>query len=124
MMEQSRQFGSQQGLAGTAQAIDASRALGTLGVQQQNVDMARLSAQAGVGEQQRQREQAYLDEQYADFLRQRDYPMERLGQYSNLLRGIPVGLNSTATTYAQAPSALSQVAGAGLGAASIYKMAT
>ena len=124
MMEQSRQFGGTQGLAGTAQAIDASRALGTLGVQQQNADMARLSAQAGVGEQQRQREQAYLDEQYADFLRQRDYPMERLGQYSNLLRGIPVGLNSTATTYAQAPSALSQVAGAGLGAASIYKMAT
>jgi hypothetical protein len=60
---------------------------------------------------------------YADFLRQRDYPMEQLGYYSNILRGLPVGLGSTATTYGQPPSVASQVAGLGLGSLGMYNMA-
>jgi hypothetical protein len=42
--------------------------------------------------------------------------MERLGQFSNILRGLPVGLNTTNTTYAQPPSMSSQLLGGGLGA--------
>jgi len=48
--------------------------------------------------------------------------MEQLGYFSNLMRGIPVGLGSTATTYAQPPSMVSQIGGlgiAGLGMANL-----
>jgi hypothetical protein len=63
-----------------------------------------------------------MDMSYADFLRQRDYPMEQLGYYSNLLRGMPVDLNSSKTSYAQPPSVASQLGGIGLGAASLAQM--
>jgi hypothetical protein len=48
--------------------------------------------------------------------------MERLGYLSNMLRGVPIGLSSTQTTYAQQPSVAAQIGGAGLGAASMYNM--
>lgn len=121
--EQSRQFGSQQGLAGLAQAGQMGQLLGQLGETQQQMDLSRLQAQSAVGEQQQKLNQQYLDTAYADFLRQRDYPMEQLGYYSNLMRGIPVGLGSTATTYAQPPSMTAQIGGLGLGALGLYNMA-
>jgi hypothetical protein len=116
MAEQSRQFGSEVGLRGAGQAIQAGQTLGQLGSAQQQADIQRLAAQEAVGSQQRALEQQVLDQRYADFLRQRDYPMEQLGYYSNLLRGLPMQMGSTTTTYAQPPSMLSQVGGLGLGA--------
>lgn len=114
--EQSRQFGASQGLAGLQAAGQMGQTLGNLGQYQQQSDLQRLQAQSAAAGEQRGLQQQYLDQAYADFLRQRDYPMETLGQYSNLLRGIPVGLNSTQTSYAPPPSMTSQVLGTGLGA--------
>jgi hypothetical protein len=122
LAEQSRQFGSQQGLAGNAQAIEAGRTLGNLGLTQQQADMQRLGLQGASADQYQQMRQRQYDTAYSDFLRQRDYPMELLGQYSNLLRGIPVGLNTTGTTYAPPPSMLAQMGGVGLGAASLARL--
>ena len=122
LAEQSRQFGSQQALAGNAQALEAGRTLGNLGLTQQQADMQRLGMQGASADQYQQQRQRQYDTAYADFLRQRDYPMEQLGQYSNLLRGIPVGLNTTGTTYAPPPSMASQVIGTGLGAASLARL--
>jgi hypothetical protein len=122
LAEQSRQFGSQQGLAGNAQALEAGRTLGNLGLTQQQADMQRLGMQGASADQYQQQRQRQYDTAYSDFLRQRDYPMELLGQYSNLLRGIPVGLNTTGTTYAPPPSMASQVIGTGLGAASLARL--
>jgi len=114
MAEQSRQFGSDVGLRGAGQAIQAGQTLGQLGAAQQQSDLQRLAAQESVGSQQRALEQQVLDQRYADFLRQRDYPMEQLGYYSSLLRGLPMQMGSTQTTYAAPPSLVSQVAGLGL----------
>jgi hypothetical protein len=122
LAEQSRQFGSQQALAGNAQALEAGRTLGNLGLTQQQADMQRLGLQGASADQYQQQRQRQYDTAYNDFLRQRDYPMELLGQYSNLLRGIPVGLNTTGTTYAPPPSMLAQVGGVGLGAASLARL--
>lgn len=116
MGEQSRQFGAQQGLAGLELAGQMGQTLGNLGQFQQNANLQRLSAQGQAAAEQRNLQQQYLDQAYADFLRQRDFPMEMLGQYSNLLRGLPMQLNSTQTTYAPPPSMASQVLGTGLGA--------
>ena len=114
--EQSRQFGAQQGLAGLQAAGQMGQTLGNLGQYQQQANLQRLQAQSAAASEQRGFQQQLLDQAYADFLRQRDYPVEVLGQFSNLLRGIPVGLNTTQTTYAPPPSMASQVLGTGLGA--------
>ena len=58
--------------------------------------------------------QKKYDMAYADFLRQRDYPKEQLGFYSNIVRGLPQQMGSTALTYAQQPSVGSQLFGAGV----------
>ena len=96
--------------------------LGNLGQLQQNMDLSRLGAQAQTAGEYRTLAQQQADQKYNDFLRQRDEPVERLGYFSNILRGLPVGLNSTQTTYGQSPSALGQVAGAGVGALGAYNM--
>jgi hypothetical protein len=118
--EQSRQFGAQQGLAGLQAAGQMGQTLGNLGQYQQQADLQRLQAQAASAAEQQAMQQRYLDTDYAEFLRQRDFPMERLGQYSNLLRGIPVGLNTTNTAYATPPSFASQALGAGLAGLGAY----
>jgi hypothetical protein len=80
---------------------------------EQAANLQRIQAQAAAGAEQREYQQQLLDNQYADFLRQRDYPMEQLSYFSSLLRGIPVQMGSTQTSYAPPPSMVSQLAGAG-----------
>ena len=122
MGEQSRQFGASLGLQGLQQGLAGAQTLGGLGAAQQESQLRRLQAQGAVGAEQRGYQQQLLDQAYADFLRQRDYPMEQLGYFSNLMRGIPVGLSSTQTTYAAPPSAASQLTGAGLSALGLSRL--
>ena len=122
MAEQSRQYGAGLGLQGAEAATRAGATLGQLGTAEQAADLERLKAQAAVGAEQRALAQQRMDMAYADFLRQRDYPMEQLGYFSNLLRGIPIALGSTQTTYAQPPSIASQVGGLGLAGLGLSRM--
>jgi hypothetical protein len=46
--------------------------------------------------------------------------MEQLGQFSSLLRGLPMQLNSTQTAYATPPSFASQALGTGLAGLGAY----
>jgi hypothetical protein len=121
LSEASRQFGSSQGLQSLAQALQSAQTLGTLGQTQQQTDLARIQAQAAAGSEQQALQQKYLDTQYADFLRQRDYPMEQLSYYNSLIRGLPMEMGSTRTMYAPPPSVLGQVANVGLGALALSK---
>ena len=120
--EMSRQFGANLGMQGYQQANQAAQNLGNLGTSQQTSDMQRMQAMASAGREQQAYNQQGMDMRYADFMRQRDYPMEQLGYYSNMLRGLPITMGSTATTYAPPPSMFGQVANAGLAAAGAYKM--
>jgi hypothetical protein len=113
----------QLGMQGLQTGLTGAQQLGQLGSTQQATDLQRIQAQAAAGAEQRQLEQQRLDTAYADFLRQRDYPMEQLGYYSNLLRGVPVQLGSTTTTYAPPPSFASQAAGLGLAGLGLYNLA-
>lgn len=114
--EQSRQFGSSQGLAGLAQAGQMAQTLGNLGQYQQQADIQRLNMMQQAAGLPQALEQQRLDQFYADFLRQRDYPQETLGFYSNVIRGLPAGSQTTSLTYGAPPSISSQVLGTGLGA--------
>ena len=121
MREQSRQFGAQQRLAGLGQAGQMGQTLTNIGSARSQADLARFGQQTQTAAQQQALQQQYLDMAYQDFMRQRDFPMEQLQQYSSLLRGVPVTPNSTTSTYAQQPGIGQQLLGTGLGAASIYK---
>ena len=123
MSEQSRQFGSQQALQGYAQMGQMGQTLTNIGSAQQQAEAQRLGMQQSTAAQQQALQQQYLDTAYQDFLRQRDYPMEQLQQYSSLLRGVPIAPNSTTSTYAQSPSIGSQLLSGGVGALSMYNMA-
>lgn len=112
----------QLGLQGLQMGLGGAESLGRLGTAEQTANLQRLQAQAAVGAEKRGLEQQKLDQQYADFLRQRDYPMEQLGYFSNLMRGIPIGLGSTTTTYAPPPSLASQVGGLGLAGLGMYNL--
>ena len=122
MREQSRQFGAGQRLAGFGQAGQSAQTLANLGAVRQQQDLARLGFQQQTAAQNQALQQQYMDMAYQDFLRQRDYPLEMLQQYSSLLRGVPVKPDSTTTTYAPSPGIAQQLLGTGLGAASIYNM--
>jgi len=123
MGEQSRQFGSSQGLAGLAQAGQMGQTLSNIGSARSQADQARFGLQTQTAAQQQALNQQYLDTAYQDFLRQRDYPMEQMQQYSSLLRGVPVTPNTSSTTYAPSASLGSQLMGGGLAAAGIYNTA-
>ena len=122
MREQSRQFGAQQRLAGYGQAGQSAQTLANIGSVGQQSDLARLGFQQQTAAQNQALQQQYMDMAYQDFLRQRDYPLEMLQQYSSLLRGVPVTPNTVQTTYAPQPGIAQQLLGTGLGAASIYNM--
>jgi len=115
MAEESRQFGSTQGLS-------TATALGNLGVEQQANDLARFGAQESVGGRKQALEQTKLDTDYADFMRQYSNPQDQLNYYSNIIRGLPQPASSTSTSYGTAPSAAAQAISAGLSGLTMYNM--
>ena len=80
----------------------------------QRSDLTRLAAQQQAGASQQALQQQIYDQRYGDFLRQRDYPKEQLGFYSNIVRGLPAGTESSAIAYAPQPSAAQSATGLGL----------
>ena len=123
--EQARQYaaglGSQIGLAGMQQGLAGSQLLGNLGLNQQNADIARLGLQTSTAAQNQALTQQQLDQQYQDFLNQRQYPWDQLYNYSGIIRGLPQQPGQTSTTYQQPPSLGSQIAGLGAGAYGLAK---
>ena len=94
--------------------LRAAQGLAGLGDITQRSDLQRLAAQGQAGREQQGLQQQIYDQRYGDFLRQRDYPKEQLGWYSNIVRGLPAGLESSEITYAQQPSSAQSMTGLGL----------
>lgn len=123
MAEQSRQFGSQQGLAGLAQANQSAQTLANLGSAQQQADAQRLGLQTSTAAQEQALEQQKRDLDYADFMRETENPYTQLQRYMGLLSGVPQATTSTRTESAPSPSIGSQLLSGGVGALSMYNMA-
>lgn len=109
-------------LRGSSLGLDAALGMGTLEGQRRDLDLGAAEALSGVGAKIQQRDQAGLDMAYQDFINQRDWPSKQLSLYSQLLSGTPVNPSSTTTTTEPAPDFLSQLIGAGTGAAGIWKL--
>jgi len=86
---------------------------------QYNTGMQQLSTLGGQQQLQRQRE---LDIPYQEFLNQQNQPYKQLSYMSDLIRGTPLGMQSSNQVYQAPPSTASQIAGLGLTGAAMYGM--
>jgi hypothetical protein len=114
-------LGSQLGLAGMQGGIDTSKALGALGSETQQADLARLTAQEATGASQQSLQQKELDAAYQNQMAQQNYAKQQLQFYSDVLRGNAGALGSTQVQYTPTPSATSQIAGLGLAGLGLAK---
>jgi len=81
---------------------------------QQNIGINQLQNQ--YGGQMQQQAQRPLDMAYQDFLNQQNYPYKQLGFMSDLVRGLPLGQQSTSQMYQAPPSMLQTMGALGMGA--------
>ena len=96
-------------LAATEAAANTWRDVGSLDQQGFSNQIAR----AGI-------EQESMDRAYQEWMRQQNYPMATLGQYSNILQGLPSMGTTTTDIYGQKPSIWGQIAGLGLAGAGMF----
>lgn len=122
MQQQANQFGATYDLNALNAALTGASQLGNLGNTQFNQGLNALNAQNTIGTQQQQAAQNVLDQQYQDYMTQQQYPMQQLNWASNIYRGYPMGSSNTSYQY-QDPNLLSQLAGAGMTAYALDRMA-
>ena len=108
-------------LSGFGLANTAASNLGNLGQNQLGQQQAILGMQNQYGAQQQQQQQNIMNQQYQDFLAQRQDPYTKLSYLQNMTSGIP--LNSSTQSVYSNPSTLSQVAGLATAGAGAYGLA-
>jgi hypothetical protein len=111
--EQSKQFGANLGLQGLQTALQGASQLGQLGQTQYGQQMGINQLQNQYGSQMQQQAQRPLDMAYQDFQNQQNYPYKQLGYMSDMIRGLPLGQQSTSSVYSQGPGAVQTLAGLG-----------
>lgn len=126
--QQAQQFGANLGmqglgtaLQGYGQAGQAATQLGNLGQQQLNAQQGILGLQNQFGQQQQQQQQNIINQAVQNWQQQQQYPMQQLANFNQLLQTWAKPATTT-TAYNAPPSILAQLAGAGAGAAGLYKL--
>jgi hypothetical protein len=121
--EQSRQFGAGLGLQGLNTALSAAGQLGQLGQQQFGQEQGIINLQSQLGAQQQALRQQGLTQAYQDFLAEQNYPYKQLGYMSDIIRGLPLGQQTTRQVYEAPPSAIQNIGSLGLGAYGLSRLA-
>jgi hypothetical protein len=121
MGEQSRQYGAGLGMQGLQTGLQAAGQLGQLGQTEYGQKMGINQLQSAYGQQQQQQAQRPLDMAYQDFINQQNYPYKQLGFMSDMIRGLPLGQQSTSQVYQGNPSTLQTVGALGMGAYGLSK---
>lgn len=99
--------------------LQVGQGLAGLGQQAQNSAYADANALLGIGGLQQQQAQAMLNVPYQIWQGALGYPFQTTGWLSNIAQGLGGASGGTSTTSAPGPSALSQIAGAGLAGAGL-----
>jgi hypothetical protein len=120
--EQSRQYGAGLDMQGLQTGLQAASTLGQLGQTQYGQQMGINQLQSAYGTQQQQQAQRPMDMAYQDFMNQQNYPYKQLGFMSDMIRGLPLGQQSTAQVYQAPPSAIQTVGALGLGAYGVNQL--
>jgi hypothetical protein len=121
---QQQQYGAGLGLQGLQMANQSAQNLGTLGGLQYQQNMGINQMQNQYGLQQQAQVQQDLTNKYQDYLNSQNYPYKQLGFMSDMVRGLPLGSQSTQSMYPQAPppSTMGQIAGLGMGAYGVSQL--
>lgn len=119
-IEQSRQFGAGQGLAGYQALASTATGLADLGQTQRAADIQGAQLLETIGRDIRAEDQARLDLAYEDFVRQRDYPISQYERFAGILSGVPVTPDVETQRFATY-NPVQQALGAGLSALGLYK---
>lgn len=109
-------------LAGYGQVNQAANTLGQIGqnMYSQNMGINQLQNQYGTAQQNLA--QTGLNNAYQDFQNQQNYPYKQLGFMSDMIRGLPLGQQSTTQMYQGAPTALQSASALGMGAYGINQL--
>jgi len=114
-------LGAQVGTSGLGTSLQSALGLGQLAGQSQEANLNRLNAQSTAAKQIQAQNQSIRDQQYQDFINQRDYGKQQLAFYSDLVRGNAPLYGTVQTTKTPAPGLGQQLFGYGLGALGAYK---
>jgi hypothetical protein len=87
----------QAGLTSAGLGLQGAGVLGTLAQQRQSLGLADVGAVGAVGEQQQQQQQRQLEEAYARFVEQRDFPTQQLNLRLAAVGATPYGNTQTQT---------------------------
>ena len=120
---QQGQFGANLGLQGLSQANAAAQNLANIGNTQYNQNMGINNQLTSLGGMQQQQCQNMLNAKVQCAINAQNYQGNQINFMSNILRGLPMS-NTTSNLYSAPPSVLSQVAGAGVAAAGLNKIAS
>lgn len=104
-----RQFGATYGLQGLQAAASAQQAAANAGASAAQYGLANLQALSKAGTEQQALDQAALNAQYNEYLRQLQYPQTMLKLQRDILTGLPV---TTTQTFEAQKSAAQSAAGA------------
>ena len=107
--EAAKQFGASYGLQGLQAATTAQQAAANAGAQQAQYGLANLQALSTAGNTQQTQNQAALNAQYNEYLRQLQYPQTMLTLQKNILSGLPI---TTQQNYKAQSSVAQSAAGA------------
>lgn len=110
---QAQNFGAQYGIAGMQAGLSAANQLGNIGNQQQNQGLNYINALNSMGQGQQQQQQNLLNTSYNNFGQAQNWNWQQLGNYGNLLHGVPVSPNYTQTNLQAAPSLGGMLGGLG-----------
>jgi len=109
-------------LQGFGMANQAAGQLGNLGQNQYQQNMGINALQAQYGGQQQALQQQGLTQAYQDFQNQQNYPYKQLGFMSDMIRGLPLGQQSTKSVYEPPGSISGQIGGLGMGALGLAQL--
>jgi hypothetical protein len=118
--ELSKQFGAEYRRTGLSNAASAEQARAAVGANEAQYGLQNLAALSAAGAQQHDIEQAALDAQYKDWLRQTDYPGKQLEMQKGLISGLAPYMPKSELAYGEKESALQSVTG---GVAGLTKLA-
>ena len=110
-------------LSGYGLMGQSASTLGQLGQSQYQQNMGINALQNQYGGQQQAQQQKGLDTAYNDFLTQKNYPYQQLSYMANLVRGTPMGMNTSSQVYQAPPTTAQNLGALGLGAYGLSKMA-
>ncbi len=92
--------------------LETAKEMGNIGGSVRASNLADIATLGEQGRYQQQQKQTGLDTAYQDFLREKNFPMERLGQHASLLSGVPqqnIGQNFTQVPGAPQTNILGQI---------------